>query len=90
SPVVILSMREVADIPSATMMTVLERRAKELRQAGGRLLLAGVHPALARTLRETHLADALGADNVFPADREVFHALDEAVDAGNRWLAAAR
>ncbi|MEV0268022.1 SulP family inorganic anion transporter [Hamadaea sp. NPDC050747] len=90
SPVVILSMREVADIPSATMMTVLERRAKELREAGGRLLLAGVHPALARTLRDTHLADALGADNVFPADHKVFHALDEAMDAGNRWLAGTR
>ncbi|MEV6967929.1 SulP family inorganic anion transporter [Hamadaea sp. NPDC051192] len=90
SPVLILSMREVADIPSATMMTVLERHAKDLREVGGRLLLAGVNPVLARTLRETRFAATLGPDSVFAADNTVFHALEEAVDAGTRWLATTR
>jgi SulP family sulfate permease len=85
-PVVILYFRGLADVPSATMIKVLERRATELHDAGGRLMIAGADSTLLHTLQATHLADTLGPDSIFAADETVFQGLDRAFVAAEQWL----
>ncbi|NUR72322.1 MAG: SulP family inorganic anion transporter [Hamadaea sp.] len=85
-PVVVLSFRGLPDVPSATMIKVLHRRADQLREAGGRLMIAGATPLLAKTLEASQLTDALGPDSVFVADETIFAALDHAVAGATTWL----
>jgi SulP family sulfate permease len=85
--VVILVLRGETELGS-TFMEVLARYAEGLRERGGRLMLSGVAPSVLTQLERTGQLKNLGADSVFMADDRVGHALQEAVDAAQRWIAA--
>nr|BFE72350.1 hypothetical protein GCM10020092_056510 [Actinoplanes digitatis] len=86
-PVLVLSLRGLPDVPSSGMIKLLRRRAAELGDAGGRLMLAGVDPHLLRILRDTGLADTLGDDGIVAADGPIMAPLERAVARAGRWLA---
>lgn len=85
--VVILSVRTLPDIPSATLLKLLRSRAERLRDAGGRLMIAGVTPALAQRLGRAGIGEFLHEDDVYPATGTLFKALDDAYTEAKRWLA---
>ena len=80
-------MRTLPDIPSATLLKLLRSRAERLRDAGGRLMIAGVTPALAQRLGRAGIGEFLHEDDVYPATGTLFKALDDAYTEAKRWLA---
>ncbi|MEU3396460.1 SulP family inorganic anion transporter [Streptomyces filamentosus] len=85
--VLILVMRGVPDVPSSTMAKVLRRHAHDLRRAGGRLILVGVEPGLARALEAAGLDRDLGPDGIVPAGGALFDPLDQALADARAWIA---
>lgn len=85
-PVVIVSVRALPDVPSATVEKLLRAQAERIRERGGRFILAGVSANLRRSITRAGLADAIGEENIFVADDRVFGALDRAYDDAVRWL----
>lgn len=88
--VLVLSLRTLPDVPSATMVKELERVAATLAANGSRLVLAGVDPAMTATFERSGLTAALGEDGIVPSGDRVFGAIDSAAEAGRRWVAATR
>lgn len=84
--VLILSVRTLPGVPSATVQKLLRARAEEVRANGGRFILAGVRADLLARMRRAGLVELIGDDNVFPATDVVFGALDDAYDDATRWL----
>ncbi|MEW1698076.1 SulP family inorganic anion transporter [Streptomyces sp. NPDC091278] len=87
--VLILVMRGVPDVPSSTMTRVLRRHAHDLRRSGGRLILSGVEPGLARALKAAALDRDLGPDGILPAGGALFDPLDQALATARAWITAA-
>ena len=85
-PVVIVSVRALPDVPSATVEKLLRAQAERIRERGGRFILAGVSANLRRSITRAGLADAIGEENIFVADDRVLGALDRAYDDAVRWL----
>ncbi|MGI6795399.1 SulP family inorganic anion transporter [Gordonia sihwensis] len=85
--VVILNVRVLPDVSSATLQKLLRAKAEALRKSGGRLMLAGVSPAMIDAVTRAGLVRALGEENVVPASRHVFGGLDTAYADAQRWLA---
>lgn len=85
--VLILSVRTLPDVPSATVLKLLAARTAELRSRGGRFILAGVNPAMRRRLDRSGLTATLGVENIVMATDVVFAAADLAYEEGCRWLA---
>ena len=83
--VVILTLLYIETLPSTTLKW-LARYAKELRETGNLLLLAGVAPHVLELLERTEILEALGKENVFPAHRAVLQSIDAAMDRGQSWL----
>jgi SulP family sulfate permease len=88
--VVVLGLRTLPDVPSSKVIKALRGWAHDLESNGGRLILAGVSPETARVLERGGLMDVLGADGVVPASDIVFGPAEEAVQRGERWVAAHR
>ncbi|MEU7738513.1 SulP family inorganic anion transporter [Streptomyces griseus] len=89
--VLILVMRGAPDVPSSTMTKVLRSYAHDLHRAGGRLILAGVEPGLAHTLKAGGLDRDLGPDGIIPAGGgALFEPLDQALLTARAWIAAVR
>ncbi len=88
-PVVVLRLRGNEYLGS-TGIHLLERYATQLRAAGGRLMLAGISPAVADQLERTGTLDWLGRENVFTAGETLFRATEDALQQAQEWLAAAR
>lgn len=86
--VVVLSMRMLPDVPSSVAIKALRRWAGALESHGGRLIVAGVTPAVQRILERGGLVDVLGADGIVPATDRVFGALDDGVARGREWIAS--
>lgn len=86
--VLVLVVRGAPDVPSATMARLLERRAADLRDQGGRLVLAGARPGLVRVLEATGIDRALGPGGVVPADGALFGPLERALAEARAWQAA--
>ncbi|MFF0636082.1 SulP family inorganic anion transporter [Nocardia sp. NPDC004151] len=84
--VLVLVLRAMPDIPSSAILRLLERYNRELHTAGGRLVLAGVEPELARVLQHTGLTDELGVDGIVAAEPEIFGPVAKAVDLGTNWI----
>ncbi|EGD54306.1 SulP family inorganic anion transporter [Gordonia neofelifaecis] len=84
--VVILSVRVLPDVPSATLQKLLRKQADAIHQTGGRLMLAGVSPAMITSVKRAGLFTALGEENVIPATPQVFGALDAAYAEAQRWV----
>ncbi len=85
--VVVLSLGALPDVPSSKVIHALQRWAGDLQRNGGRLIIAGVSPAVLQVLHRGGIVDLVGDDGVVPATAEVFGALDEAVERGRRWIA---
>ncbi len=84
--VVILLLRGSEDVGS-TVNEVLRRYAEGLQSHSGKLILAGVSPALHNQLERTGLIDLLGPENIFPATDSIGEAGNTALQAANDWLA---
>lgn len=84
--VLILSMRTLPDVPSATLLKMLQSRAEGFRKRGGRLMIAGVRPEIMIMLRRAGLVASLGEENFYPATDRVFAGLDAAYADARRWL----
>jgi len=86
--VLVLVLRTAPDVPSSAILKLIRRYATELHAAGGRLVLAGVHPQLAEILRRTGITAQLGADAVIPATPALLEPMELAVERGKAWIAA--
>ncbi|RDH78121.1 SulP family inorganic anion transporter [Mycolicibacterium moriokaense] len=85
--VVVLSLRALPDVPSSVTIKALRRWAGALTASGGRLIVAGVTPAVRKVLEAGGLVDVLGADGIVDESDRIFGALDEAVQRGREWIA---
>ncbi|MFE5858545.1 SulP family inorganic anion transporter [Streptomyces sp. NPDC056500] len=85
--VLVLVVRALPDVPSSTLVGLLGRYARRVADAGGRLVLAGVQPPLARILEESGLSEQLGEGGVLPAEPELFAAVEKAIVDGRSWIA---
>jgi SulP family sulfate permease len=83
--VVILLLRGYDDI-GATVIGTLRRYAESLAANGGRLLLAGVSPALKLQLQRTGMLDLLGEENIFLATESIGESGNTALRAAREWL----
>ncbi|MFN8473657.1 MAG: SulP family inorganic anion transporter [Anaerolineae bacterium] len=85
-PVVIIRLRSQESIGS-TFIRVLERYSAKVKEAQGRLMLAGVSPTVKGQLDRTETTEeALGAENVFMATDTLGRSTKEALVAAQRWL----
>ena len=84
--VVILLLRGYEDIGS-TVSEVLRRYAEALQSHSGKLILAGVSPALRDQLQRTGLINMIGPENIFPATDTIGEAGNTALKAATDWLA---
>jgi SulP family sulfate permease len=86
--IVILLMRGFDDIGS-TVLGVLRRYEQELQANGGKLMLAGVSPALREQLRRTGMLTLIGEENIFMTTPTIGEAGNAALRAALDWLAEA-
>lgn len=84
----VLSLRTLPDVPSATFVKAIDALADTLRTRDNVLLLAGVSEEFLVVARRSGLLDALDPDAVLPADDEVFASVDHAVARGQAWVEA--
>ncbi|MYW63765.1 SulP family inorganic anion transporter [Streptomyces sp. SID8379] len=84
--VLVLVVRTLPDVPSSAVIKSLDRYARSLSDEGGRLVLAGVQPPLARLLEVSGLAERLGEGGVVPAQPEIFAPVERAVAEGRAWI----
>ncbi|AZG47525.1 putative sulfate transporter [Gordonia insulae] len=84
--VLILSVRTLPGVPSATVQKLLRGWADEIRSRGGRFILAGVTEDLHRRLEGSGIAESIGADNIYVATDRLFGAVDAAYADATRWL----
>lgn len=85
--VLVLVVRTLPDVPSSAVVKLLDRYARSLDKAGGRLILAGAQPALVRVLKSTGLSERLG---IVPSAPELLGPLTTAEAQGREWIAARR
>jgi sulfate permease, SulP family len=88
-PVVVLRLRGRTRIGS-TLIDVLDDYADDLRDAGGRLYLSGVHPDVAAQLRRTGKLEFEREVWVAPAEEVIGDSTAEAIAQANAWLGRAR
>ena len=85
-PVVILLLRGYDDIGS-TVIGVLHRYTESLQAQGGKLILAGISPALRDQLQRTGMLSLIGEQNLFPATESIGESGNVALQAARDWLA---
>jgi len=85
-PVVILLLRGYDDIGS-TVIGVLHRYTESLQAQGGKLILAGISPALRDQLQRTGMLSLIGEQNLFPATDSIGESGNIALQAARDWLA---
>lgn len=83
---VVLSVRSMPDVPSATVIQDLIRHAKTLTDNGNLLVIAGVDRKIARIFAHSGLIEVVGSENVFEATDQLFGALDDAWARAHAWL----
>jgi SulP family sulfate permease len=84
--VVVLLLRGNENVGS-TVNEVFRRYAEALQSYSGKLILAGVSPALQDQLQRTGLINILGPENIFPATDSIGEAGNLALKAATDWLA---
>jgi len=84
--VVILLLRGNEDVGS-TVNEVFRRYAEALQSHSGKLILAGVSPALRDQFQRTGLINIIGPENIFPATDTIGEAGNAALKAATDWLA---
>jgi sulfate permease, SulP family len=88
-PVVVLRLRGRTRVGS-TLIEVLDDYADDLRDAGGRLYLSGVHPELERQLRRAGKLDVGREVRTVTAGAIVGASTEEAIAQANAWLGRPR
>jgi SulP family sulfate permease len=66
---------------------VFRRYTQALQAKRGKLILAGVSPALHNQLQRTGMLDLIGVENIFPATNTIGEAGNAALRAATDWLA---
>jgi sulfate permease, SulP family len=84
--VVILLLRGNEDVGS-TVNEVFRRYVEALQSHSGKLILAGVSPALLNQFQRTGLINIIGPENIFPATETIGEAGNAALKAATDWLA---
>jgi len=84
--VVILLLRGYDDVGS-TVNEVFRRYAQSLQDHGGKLMLAGLSPALRDQLKRTGMLSLIGEENIFIATETIGGAGNAALQAARDWLA---
>jgi SulP family sulfate permease len=84
--VVILLLRGSEDVGS-TVNEVFRRYTEALHDHSGKLILAGVSPALRNQFKRTGLINIIGPENIFPATVSLGESSNLAMDAATEWLA---
>jgi sulfate permease, SulP family len=84
--VVVLLLRGYEDVGS-TVNEVFRRYAEALQSHSGKLILAGVSPALGNQFQRTGLIDVIGPENIFLATDTIGEAGNVALKAATDWLA---
>jgi SulP family sulfate permease len=84
--VAILLLRGNEDVGS-TVNEVLRRYAEALQSHSGKLILAGVSPALRKQFERTGLLNTIGPENIFPVTDTIGEAGNAALLAATDWLA---
>lgn len=82
---VILLLRGYEEVGS-TVSEVFRRYTQALQANHGKLILAGVSPALRNQLQRTGMVDLIGKDNIFLATKTIGEAGNAALSAANDWL----
>jgi SulP family sulfate permease len=72
-------------LPSTTLKW-LTRYNRDLRDGGNLLLLAGVGRHVFDLIDHTGIMDAIGRDNIFPAQPVLTASIDAAMARGRAWL----
>ncbi|MCC3313602.1 SulP family inorganic anion transporter [Nocardia africana] len=85
--VLILSLRSMPDVPSATVIQDLTRHAATVTDNGSLLVIAGIDRKFTRVFDHSGLTDVIGRDNIFEATDQVFGALDAALAHARVWIA---
>jgi SulP family sulfate permease len=85
---VILLLRGYEDVGS-TVSEVLRRYTQALQANHGKLILAGISPALRAQLQRTGMLDLIGKENIFLATKTIGEAGNAALRAATDWLAEA-
>ena len=85
-PVVILLLRGYEDLGS-TVSEVFHRYTLALQANQGKLILAGISPALRAQLKRTGMLDLIGKENIFLATKTIGEAGNAALRAATDWLA---
>ena len=83
--VVVLTLRYMEALPSTTLKW-LARYNQELKGSGNLLLLAGVGRHVFDLLDHTGVIDAIGKDNIFPAQPVMMASMEAAMERANAWL----
>jgi SulP family sulfate permease len=83
--VVILLLRGYEEVGS-TISEVFRRYAQALQVNHGKLILAGVSPALRAQLQRTGMLDLIGKENIFLATKTIGEAGNAALHAATEWL----
>lgn len=86
-PVVILRLRGRTEVGS-TVIAVLQRYAKQLQAAGGKLILAGVSEHVMDQIRRTDTTDVIPEEDIFLATSTLGGAIQQATAAAEAWLAS--
>lgn len=74
------------DDVGATVIGVLHRYTEALQANDGKLVLAGVSPALQDQLQRTGILNLIGEKNLFPATQTIGESGNVALDAARAWL----
>ena len=86
----VLSLRTLPDVPSATFVKAIEGWAGRLRARDNLLLLCGVSAPFLLVAERSGLLDALGHDSVLPAQDELFASVRDGIARGQEWVEAHR
>lgn len=87
--VLVLRLHEQCQLDT-TLVHMLERYAKRLTKAGGRLFLSGISEDFRERLSSTEAIDIIGRENIHCATPVLGEALEHAVKAAEDWLAEAK
>ena len=83
---VVLRLRQ-SDRIGSTFINVLEYYAAQLRDRGGKLILAGVYPRVKEQLDLTETTqEVIGEENLFLATENIAESMLAALEAGQDWL----
>jgi SulP family sulfate permease len=85
-PVVILLLRGYEDVGS-TVSEVFRRYTQALQANRGKLILAGISPALRDQLQRIGIVDLIGEENLFLATETIGQSGNAALRAATDWLA---